>query len=898
MTKTISMDDFLNAVNSFKTGTYNIDELIQQFTRLLNSNENLSEQSIIEIKSLINSSELPRELVEKLTHIVTSQKTRIFIPSSDPFPFNTSNTESKTSDHKSTSYSSSLFKELLQWENSAQNKEVKAGQTIRGTYKLVSKIGQGGMGEVWKAIDLIQDAGDSQDKYVAIKFLNQEVRNHPDALKALVREFARYKRLIHPNIVRAYEINRDENEIFIVMEFLSGVSLKEFIQQHPNGISLTEAKPVIGGMCKALNYAHQEGIIHLDFKPGNIFYDEKIQTAKVIDFGIARLANKEDRDKTRFDPGILKAVSTAYASTEMLLMDEEPDPRDDVYGLACVSYELLSGKHAFNRTSALKAEREKMVPRPIKGIKDSEYQALVTGLSFHRNDRTSTPEQFFQALYSSNKSPRNKHHRWLIIAPIILIAIILTPTIFKKNYDSWKNEQIINELNENQANGIKEFLEFSPDKQHELLLDNSAKMALVHFVINNKKNKLEVIDFLSNLSPKVQDLLFKNSEVSKLLISQCIDNIDLALIADDIEMALALTSKIIDKYPNSKPLAEKLETVINWKENRLSLLGNTFYQCINETSKSLQYLFPCFQETYEHLSKLSPQHKQLYNPELSARYTDEISNLIKKDDYNLAETLLSSWRILVPAENNKRRQLTRIVKTKKSIQNAINSAQLAEVNQILKELEKKYSKEEKQRILLSIEKPLISFYHEQIQEAIKQDAFSAADTIADEGLMLFPNTASLVSIKNDIRKEKNQRITNILTAFRDSLYSSTSNGKEILSHLLILRIIDNSYLDKDPGIYNALETRILELADSDESFNKLQDLIVEWEKFLNGGLSSQNIKKKYQKSKNLIALRCLSTGQRLKRMGNNELSNEFIMFGLTLNPIKTVRRALEKELLR
>lgn len=118
----------------------------------------------------------------------------------------------------------------------------------------------------------------------------------PYALKALVREFARYKKLIHRNIVKAYEINRDEAEVFIVMEFLNGLSLKDFIKQHPKGISLKEAKPIIGGMCKALNYAHQEGIIHLDFKPGNVFYDPETKIAKVIDFGIARMAKQSDRD--------------------------------------------------------------------------------------------------------------------------------------------------------------------------------------------------------------------------------------------------------------------------------------------------------------------------------------------------------------------------------------------------------------------------------------------------------------------------------------------------------------------------------------------------------------------------------------------------------------------------
>jgi len=115
------MDDFLNAINAFKTGAYDTDALIQQFSELSSSNKYLSEQTITEIESLINSSELPPDLVEKLSNIVTNQKTRVFIPSSDSTPFNT---PSDTSEHKSNSHSSSLLNELLQWEKSEQNNEL------------------------------------------------------------------------------------------------------------------------------------------------------------------------------------------------------------------------------------------------------------------------------------------------------------------------------------------------------------------------------------------------------------------------------------------------------------------------------------------------------------------------------------------------------------------------------------------------------------------------------------------------------------------------------------------------------------------------------------------------------------------------------------------------------
>ena len=142
----------------------------------------------------------------------------------------------------------------------------------------------------------------------------------------------------------------------------TGSSVEEIHHCFPQGNRPVMIKPVI-----------QRSILHQDssgFQSGNIHYFIRLmqfvpgiiilsrigrtteqyyqQLAKVIDFGIARLSKQSDRDKTRFDPGSLGAVSTAYASVEMLLMDDDPDPRDDIYGLACVTYELISGKHAFN----------------------------------------------------------------------------------------------------------------------------------------------------------------------------------------------------------------------------------------------------------------------------------------------------------------------------------------------------------------------------------------------------------------------------------------------------------------------------------------------------------------------------------------------------------------------
>ena len=292
---------------------------------------------------------------------------------------------------------------------------LESGLIIRDNYRLEEEVGEGGMGVVWKAVDLIQEAGQARDSHVAIKFFSQDFKQHPDALKALVREFHRYKKLNHPNIVKAHGLDRVGTTFFLVMEFLKGIPLNEFIKTHKQGLSLKEAEPIIKNMGHALAHAHQEGIAHLDFKPANVFYDPETKIAKVIDFGIARPLKQSERDETRFDPGTLGALTDAYASNEMQL-NLDPDPRDDIYGLACVSYELLSGKHPFNRKKATTAEYEKLTPKPIKGLTKKQNKALLHGLAFQRKKRTLTVTQFLAELF-----PKKQNYSLGLISMVLIV---------------------------------------------------------------------------------------------------------------------------------------------------------------------------------------------------------------------------------------------------------------------------------------------------------------------------------------------------------------------------------------------------------------------------------------------------------------------------------------------
>jgi serine/threonine protein kinase len=159
-----------------------------------------------------------------------------------------------------------------------------------------------------------------------------------------------------------------------------------------------ETMKIVRGMGKALAYAHERGFVHCDFKPANVILTDT-GGVKVIDFGIARVFQKAEEapDVTVFDPGSLGALTPAYASPEML-ENREPDPRDDIYALGCITYELLTGRHPFNRLSATQARDAGLRPQRPPGLGHTQWRALRCALAFQREQRTASVNQFLQEI--------------------------------------------------------------------------------------------------------------------------------------------------------------------------------------------------------------------------------------------------------------------------------------------------------------------------------------------------------------------------------------------------------------------------------------------------------------------------------------------------------------------
>lgn len=272
------------------------------------------------------------------------------------------------------------------------------GRVLRQRFVLEAEIGRGGMGTVYRARDLLREEARDRDRHVAIKVISGDLGGRADALTTLQREAKRAQQLAHPNIATVYDFDRDGEVVYLCMELLSGRSLGQVLAESDgSGMDWERALPIIRDMAEGLAYAHARGVIHADFKPGNVFLTEA-GTAKILDFGIARVIPDPDSGTaTRFDGGAFNALTPAYASCEMF-EGAAPDPRDDVYGLACVSYELLTGAHPFDRLPAPRARAAGRAPAPVRGIGKRRNRALVRALSFDREPRTPDARTFLDEL--------------------------------------------------------------------------------------------------------------------------------------------------------------------------------------------------------------------------------------------------------------------------------------------------------------------------------------------------------------------------------------------------------------------------------------------------------------------------------------------------------------------
>ncbi len=266
------------------------------------------------------------------------------------------------------------------------------GSILRNRFILDEEIGRGGMGVVYSAVDRRRLEAGHDQPYVAIKLLSDAFRSNADALRLMEAEARKAQSLAHPNVTSVYDFDRDGGEAFIVMELLQGKVLdRRLAERVGQALPGEEARRILRELCSGLAYAHSRGVIHSDLKPGNI-YVLPDGSVKLLDFGLAAAAKAADGAQD-----LAGALTTSYASPEMF--EGAPrDPRDDIFALGCLAYQMLSGRHPFAMRPANEVAASGERLRPLDRTDPRLWEAIRRALSFGRDQRLGSVAEFQAAL--------------------------------------------------------------------------------------------------------------------------------------------------------------------------------------------------------------------------------------------------------------------------------------------------------------------------------------------------------------------------------------------------------------------------------------------------------------------------------------------------------------------
>jgi formylglycine-generating enzyme required for sulfatase activity len=296
-------------------------------------------------------------------------------------------------------------------------------RTLGSRFGLTELAGEGGMSRVYKAVDLRMVEAGTDDPHVAVKVLNIPFENVNDAMALLHREMRYLQDLVHPNIVRVFDCDRDGDTVFMTMEYLAGSTLTRTVRAPGfSGLDGNAALPIIRSIASALEFAHGKRFVHGDLTPGNVMVANS-GAVKVIDFGIARLIADPvqtfmGRASARADA--ITGVTPAYASPQMI-EHRGADFRDDVYSLGCIAWELLTGSHPYNRKqSTLARDAGDKLERHVR-LSGRQYRALAHALQFDRAARTPSVRQFMEELTGLRQ---RRHLQIAAAAAVVLFGAI------------------------------------------------------------------------------------------------------------------------------------------------------------------------------------------------------------------------------------------------------------------------------------------------------------------------------------------------------------------------------------------------------------------------------------------------------------------------------------------
>lgn len=273
------------------------------------------------------------------------------------------------------------------------------GEPLRfGSYLILDKIGQGGMGVVFKARKQQPDARDQYSELVALKVLPSSVSRFQSAIKRFSREAELATKLDHANIVRAYEFGSFDERYYIAMEYVDGENVSQIVGRRDCPFALLTAFELLRDAAQGLGYAHANHVVHRDVKPSNLLVHRN-GNLKILDMGLAR--NIENEDSSVNDELMSEELTmtgallgtTGYMAPEQALNSKKADHRSDIYSLGCSFFFFLTGKQIYGGQTMVEkiiAHRETPIPKLLD----------------HRDDIPSVVQKIFEKMVAKDCDDR------------------------------------------------------------------------------------------------------------------------------------------------------------------------------------------------------------------------------------------------------------------------------------------------------------------------------------------------------------------------------------------------------------------------------------------------------------------------------------------------------------
>ena len=307
---------------------------------------------------------------------------------------------------------------------------------IIDNYRIVSVLGKGGMGIVYKAYDT------KLDRYVAIKMLIYEAHNKERFIERFKREAKNHAKLSHPNIVTVYGFIEYSNVLGIVMEYVEGESLEKVINRQRR-FNLYDVIFILKQLLLGMGYAHSKGFVHRDIKPSNIILNKEGIT-KIMDFGISKSLFDNDMTKTG------SKIGTVYYMSPEQIRGEEVTNRSDIYSIGCTAYEMIVGEPPFDSKSeyeVMDSHLKKTIPmisEKMSGIPAQVDKILQKAMEKNPNNRYNSCEEMYDDVQELDKlvaklytgyfervKPRSKRYKILSVSAFVgFILVIIALSFF------------------------------------------------------------------------------------------------------------------------------------------------------------------------------------------------------------------------------------------------------------------------------------------------------------------------------------------------------------------------------------------------------------------------------------------------------------------------------------